>query len=203
MLQVHMLWTSWTMHRIEKIRKYIEEKQLTNLLQCTTCFHQLHTSQSFAKECKTSWKLLGGLRSANHTAHCLLAHFFQEGKELSKLRDIEQRLAPLVTSLCWVEMGVRPVESNTLKILEPVGAFWTICWVAYWFTFCTDLVICFYLMDSTHSPFFLCKFDNIYVYIYTHYIYLYILCGFCAFTLYFLVCCTRAYFCLYGLQVFM
>lgn len=40
-----------------------------------------------------------GLCSAIHTAYCLLAHYFQEGKELSKLRNIEQRLAPLVTSL--------------------------------------------------------------------------------------------------------
>lgn len=89
-----------------------------------------------------------GLCSAIHTAYCLLAHYFQEGKELSKLRNIEQRLAPLVTSLHWVEIGVRPVESNDPSNFGS-GAFRTICWVAYWFTFCIDLAICFYLMDST------------------------------------------------------
>lgn len=41
-----------------------------------------------------------------------------------------------------------PWNRTTLKILEAV-AFWTICWVAYWFMFCIDLAICFYLMDST------------------------------------------------------
>lgn len=36
-----------------------------------------------------------------------------------------------------------------LKFWKRWHASWTICWLAYWFTFCIDLAICFYLMDST------------------------------------------------------